>query len=69
MVFKTSFIMLILFHTLACVWIYIGGKEEGGWRDRALFEYQKSEQSVVYVNAFYFVTTTATTIGYGDIHG
>ena len=25
--------------------------------------------SVVYVNAFYFVTTTATTIGYGDIHG
>lgn len=24
---------------------------------------------MVYVNAFYFVTTTATTIGYGDIHG
>ena len=24
---------------------------------------------MVYVNAIYFVTTTATTIGYGDIHG
>lgn len=36
MVFKTCFVMLILFHTLACVWIYIGGTEEGGWRDTFL---------------------------------
>ena len=30
--FSTLFIMLILFHTLASAWIYIG-KEEGHWRD------------------------------------
>ena len=68
MMFKTSFILLILFHTLACIWILIGGREEEGWQQRVLFDHQMDDMSVVYVNAFYFVTTTATTIGYGDIH-
>ena len=36
--FKTLFIMLILFHTLASGWIYIGA-EAGGWREILLFEH------------------------------
>ena len=39
MLFKTFFIMLILFHTLASIWIYIG-TEPNGWREVILFEHQ-----------------------------
>ena len=66
--FKTLFIMLILFHTLASGWIYIGA-ESGGWRETLLFEHQKEDRPSIYAYALYFVTTTATTIGYGDITG
>ena len=38
MLFKTFFILLILFHTLASIWIYIGN-EPGGWRSEFLFEH------------------------------
>ena len=67
MLFKTFFILLILFHTLASMWIYIGN-EPGGWRDTVLFDHQKEKQLDIYMTAFYYITTTATTIGYGDIH-
>lgn len=66
--FKTLFIMLILFHTLASGWIYIGN-ESGGWRETLLFDHQKDDRQAIYIYAFYFCTTTATTIGYGDITG
>ena len=68
MAFRMSFAMFVMFHTLACIWIYIGSNEEGGWQDNFLLEYQKNDATVIYVNAFYFVATTASTIGYGDIH-
>lgn len=64
--FKTLFYMLILFHTLANAWIYIGEK---GWRETYLFDHQVKDPWPIYANAFYFVVTTATTIGYGDING
>ena len=32
MICTTSFIMMLLFHTLSCIWIYISGSEDGGWR-------------------------------------
>ena len=38
MLFKTFFIMLILFHTLASIWIYIG-TEPSGWREVILFDH------------------------------
>ena len=66
MLFKTFFIMLILFHTLASIWIYIGD-EPNGWRQVILFEHQKEDMGAIYWNAFYYISTTATTIGYGDI--
>ena len=36
--FKTLFIMLILFHTLASGWIYIGNAKDG-WRESVLFDH------------------------------
>ena len=66
MLFKTFFIMLILFHTLASIWIYIGNTTDG-WREVILFEHQKQDMSAIYWNAFYYISTTTTTIGYGDI--
>ena len=65
---KTLFSILIVFHTLACCWIYLGAAS-GGWRELLLFEHQKNNVGAIYVYAFYFVSTTATTIGYGDITG
>ena len=38
MLSKTFFILMILFHTLASMWIFIGN-EPGGWRDTVLFEH------------------------------
>lgn len=68
MMFKTFLILLLLFHSLASIWIYIGD-EDGGWRDQFLFEHQKTKKFDIYANAFYYISTTATTIGYGDIYG
>ena len=36
--FKTLFIMLILFHTLASGWIFIGQYSDG-WRESVLFDH------------------------------
>jgi len=64
LLFKTLFIMLILFHLFACCWIFIGSLDEG-WRSGE----DELEWNDVYWTSVYFVTTTATTIGYGDISG
>jgi hypothetical protein len=67
-IIKTTFILLIVFHLFACSWIYIGSGSDG-WRNTQLNGYMLDSQINIYVNAIYFVTTTATTIGYGDIWG
>ena len=67
MVLKTIFILMILFHSLACGWIYIASSNTG-WKGAFLFEHQLDVPKDIYSNAVYYVSTTATTIGYGDIH-
>lgn len=47
---------------MACCWILIGGIEEDGW----LFGVEEDLFRNVYTQAFYFCTTTLTTVGYGD---
>ena len=67
MVLKTLFILGILFHSLACGWIYIASTNDS-WKGAFLFYHQLDNPRDIYVNAVYYVSTTATTIGYGDIH-
>jgi len=65
-------------HLMACMWIIIGN-QDGGWvlsfveeqqlatGDPTLVAYDFKIE--IYVNAFYFILTTITTVGYGDING
>ena len=62
------FILLIVFHMFACAWIYIGSGPLN-WRNTQLNGYMLDSWINIYVNAIYFVTTNATTIGYGDMWG
>ena len=54
----------IIFHNLSCIWILIG-QTERGWVVSQTDENQNN-YAFLYVTAFYYITTTATTVGYGD---
>ena len=68
-------------HIMACIWIYIGMSEEQGWvynflknnvQDFVHEDLDKYAYDYVYTiffNATYFILTTITTVGYGDITG
>jgi hypothetical protein len=64
---KTVFILLMIFHAFACFWIYIGSHEDG-WRNNFI-DYKEKDAMNIYITSMYFVTTTATTIGYGEFYG
>jgi hypothetical protein len=63
---------------MAIIWIGIG-KQEGGWVqifiENARTEFENPSLGIenyrieIYANAFYFILTTITTVGYGDISG
>ena len=59
-----AFCMMI--HFFACTWIYVGAMD-GQWmsEEEKLF----ADKSTTYVNSIYFITTTMTSVGYGDING
>ena len=56
----------IMIHFFACTWIYVGAME-----DQWMSEEEKlfNDKSTTYVNSIYFITTTMTSVGYGDING
>lgn len=71
--------VILLTHIFACMWIAIGKldedhwvinfmnhiKEETGNQNLTYYDYYIE----IYASAFYFVLTTITTVGYGDITG
>lgn len=54
----------IMIHFFACLWIYIGALDDS-WmtEEQRLFENNIVE---LYLDALYFITTTMTSVGYGD---
>ena len=73
--------VLLLTHIMAVVWIAIGldSSVEGSWVNAFIEEQREltgdpnvdeyTYMWVIYFNAFYFILTTITTVGYGDISG
>jgi hypothetical protein len=68
-VFKTVFWMTFVIHLLACLWIRIGfvsdGDEKSWIEELGLHD---ANHDVIYVNSFYYIVSTFTTIGYGDLY-
>ena len=77
---KLELTVLLLTHIMACLWVLIGQQNEKGWvnvfiagqvspedptKPAVVWDYALS----IYANAFYFILTTITTVGYGDITG
>lgn len=64
---------------MACLWIIIGYSDPNGWvnsfiknerastGDMTINSYDLAQD--IYVNAFYFMLQTITTVGYGDVNG
>jgi succinate dehydrogenase/fumarate reductase cytochrome b subunit len=63
-----SFIILYVVHFFACIWLMIGKAESLENRDSWFYNNNLPEVSQ-YLNAFYFIVTTMTTVGYGDASG
>lgn len=72
--------LLFIIHILACTWSYIGIalEVEGSWISGHNNKNQNSnkfdaipatEQQTIYIYSIYWVITTLTTVGYGDIVG
>ena len=75
---KLEMTVILLTHIMACIWIAIGRVEDNGWVNSFISEQASPENpnpssfdyfKEIYSNAFYFILTTITTVGYGDISG
>lgn len=77
---KLELTVLLLTHIMACMWVLIGKQDENGWVSKFIAEQMSPSDPTkpavvwdyaltIYANAFYFILTTITTVGYGDITG
>eukprot|EP00350_Pseudokeronopsis_sp_OXSARD2_P012241 CAMPEP_0170565778 /NCGR_PEP_ID=MMETSP0211-20121228/79406_1 /TAXON_ID=311385 /ORGANISM="Pseudokeronopsis sp., Strain OXSARD2" /LENGTH=179 /DNA_ID=CAMNT_0010886743 /DNA_START=872 /DNA_END=1411 /DNA_ORIENTATION=- len=61
---RVLFTLLLVFHLMSCIWIFIGRTHEG-WVTQ-LPEEAREDKGFIYVTALYFITASSTTVGYGD---
>ena len=64
-----AIVFLVISHVLACAWIFIANDayvhDSNNWVwDN---DFQNQSRLDLYVTSIYFVITTMTTVGYGDI--
>ena len=64
-VFFTLLVCLSLIHFCSCVFIYLGKVFQPGWI--VVQNIQDNDFIYIYVAAIYYLMTTLTTVGYGDI--
>ena len=58
----------MIIHIVSCLWIFFAQMDFiGSWLDDPI--YDKADSGKLYLTAFYFTTTTITTVGYGDFSG
>lgn len=58
----------MIINALACIWIYLGIQVKGSWIHKFSLR-QTDTNGDLYIAAIYWVVTTLTTVGYGDIKG
>ncbi|KAL4436275.1 hypothetical protein ABPG74_015866 [Tetrahymena malaccensis] len=65
--FKLLSTILFFTHIFSCIWIYTGEStsEQNNWISYTRL--QDEEWYIIYLKAYYFVTVTMVTVGYGDI--
>ena len=64
-----SLLSMIMVHTLGCLWFIIANlskDQDQTWIYR--YEYNDKPTYDQYIACVYFIITTVTTVGYGDIH-
>lgn len=76
---KLELSVILLAHITACIWIEIGKANSNSWVnvfiDEKIQETGVNEilyydyATEIYSKAFYFILSTITTVGYGDITG
>ena len=61
------FAMLFFIHVFSWIWLTLGRFLENGWVKRSIeFNNDDNQSFKPYIAAYYFITTTITTIGYGE---
>ena len=62
------FVIMFINHIMACLWVFASKFDENANWVNSFFDGKKElPASEMYLLAFYFVSTTVTTVGYGDI--
>ena len=71
-IFSQFIILFTIMHMIACGWIKVGeDPEHGTWLTNPNFAVSRenTDRGTVYITSLYWVVTTLTTVGYGDIFG
>ena len=66
-ILSNIFFVVLGFHIASCIHIYIGRHTFPSWIHKN--DFQNDSSSILYIISIYYIITTMTTVGYGDIQG